>query len=102
MGTAKAKRAPSPEEVAHSQTHPLTFGPLGWRAVMGLLWMLVRRKRPIILVGVRTKAHGEWRGRTRRVWTEITASSMQVRDEKALAKELAAELAEKRAEETTT
>jgi hypothetical protein len=93
----KAKRAPSPEEVAHSQSHPLTFGPLGWRAAIRILWMKLRFQKPLILVGVRTKAVAKWTGRTRTVHTEITASNMQLRDENELTKELAKELAERTA-----
>jgi len=91
--TVRAKtRASRPEECSHSQTHPLTFGPLGWRAVLGLLWMLMRRKKPLILVGVRTKATARWRAHTREVGTEVTASSMQVKDEKALSAEIKREI----------
>lgn len=76
----------------HSQTHPLTFGPLGWRTVFGLLSMLLRGQRPIILIGVRVCAEVVGAGKKTRLGSEITASSMQIRNEKVLAKELAEEL----------
>jgi hypothetical protein len=80
---------------AHSQTHQLTFGPLTFRAVLGLLWMLVRGKRPIILVGVRTRAEVSGKGIRQRINTTLTAGDMQIRCERQLAKDLRAELAER-------
>ena len=80
-------------KVAHSKTHPLTFGPFSWRQVFGLLWMKVQRKRPLILIGVRVRAESTGSGRKTRVTTEVTASAMQIRDENKLAADLSAELA---------
>lgn len=94
----KGKRASVPESFSHSQSHPLTFGPLTLRAILGMLWMKLTFRQPIILVGVRTKAVGEWKARTRRVFTEITASSMKCESRRALARKLNEE-AQKRAEE---
>ena len=57
------------------------FGPLGFRQIFGLLWMCLRRKNPVLLVGHKVRSTAQWNGRSTALGSQSVAWSLTIRGE---------------------